>query len=165
MSDVHPDFLAAAARAQWTGSLPDLWYALKVEAWQQRGRWAHRILPRGALVAVRVLTQGPNLMRRELRIARRGLGTPEGWAEECRVFLAAFQASGWYVAPSPPAADTQESRWIERYAGEVERGKVPCDGCGVPVAHSVLWGTARCESCARNAGRAEAAAIQQQNAP
>lgn len=89
MSDLHSDFLAAPDEQQWAGPLDALFDKLLAEAYAARGaRWVQRVLPRGAIVQMRIR---PEDFRPQLRLCRRdgpltdtGL---EAWSRECATFL------------------------------------------------------------------------------
>lgn len=149
----HPLFEKYASR-QWTGSLPDLFQRLKKEARETKdGGFAWRVLPRGAVVGMRLVD-----LRHELRIARsERTTTPDQerkFDRECQVFVEHFGMAvldGTEPAPDltgywfqmPPHGDDHlktARRWRELRKGETEPGKALCGPCReAGVATPTSW--------------------------
>ena len=94
---VHPDFEAAPEDARWAGKLPELFQALRHHAYELKGEEAWRILPGGALVALRI---EPETFLKQLRIARRlrkafSDKSAAAWHTEVRTFLEQFGCKQW----------------------------------------------------------------------
>ena len=89
----HADYLAVAEKFRWGKPLNELFGVLKKEAWTLEGAWAWRMLPHGALVAVRIVppTEGVTGFATQLRIARKDAPADAAgwrrWANELAVFL------------------------------------------------------------------------------
>ena len=84
--------------------LTKLWLDLLSGAYHAQGAWVHRLLPRGALLAVRVRRED---MTAELRIAREHAQAGAPWDREVATFLAHWPRrhgrSLVEVEPDPPA--------------------------------------------------------------
>jgi hypothetical protein len=155
----HTDFDAASSERQWGGDLPTLAETLKHEAYELKGEWAWRILPRGALVAMCV----PPTFRKQLRIARRlrkGLTdkTAQAWHAEVRVFLEQFGFADWKcVKDSIEPGDPVKIEAIYEEPVPLGGSKVhaeKCVRCGEPATKGV-YAEALCTSCAGKAGQEE----------
>ena len=93
----HPDFDGAPEEARWAGRLPELFQTLRHEAYTLQGEEAWRILPHGALVALRI---DPERFVKQLRIARRlrkafSDKSATMWHTEVRTFLDQFGCKQW----------------------------------------------------------------------
>lgn len=153
MSDtLHPDFLATAPERQFTGKLLQLGITLREEAWRLRGGWAWRILPHGALVAMRVREDYE--FRKELRLARRGPPLTEvtkaRWYGEVATFAKHLGCEHWTVTRTP---DQTEAFLVE----PVPLGwrTETCARCGGP-ADKGPYKEAICTACAITAGAEQA---------
>lgn len=140
---------------QWTGDLPGLFKRLLKEAPDTNGSaFAWRVLPRGAVVGVRI---HPQHLRPELKIARsEAPTTPDGWARwehEVGTFLKQFGITpvlngepapddkGWMPLP-PPAEDEGKAaaRFLQLRKGETSPGKARCHPCHeAGVARPIEW--------------------------
>lgn len=98
MTEPHEDFRAAPAPSRWTRSLAELAVVLRHGAWEHPGEWTWRILPRGAMVAMRARSD----QRKEVRISRREEPKDEKarnrWIGECVVFLKHLGCDHWTAA-------------------------------------------------------------------
>lgn len=138
-----------------------------------KGDWAWRILPGGACVAMRVVGDGPNAFRKELRVSRREpLASDEAvrkWLKECRVFRGHLGcAVGWHtttlgerdvqVTAVPLVGDP--TSWTMLEDAPLGRTKVAaaliCARCGrVAEPGSEKYKEVLCNSCALEAGQRE----------
>lgn len=155
---------APAPPADWNGQLSELLGVLSLEAMEKPGRWAHRQLRGGALVAILL---GPE-RRRILRIARADAPANdrarERWAFELATFHKYLGTAHWQ-----PMTDEQvtgvAARFLELYLGEVEPGGAKCESCDKRIPFDRIWGSKqRCDACARRAGEAETKAIRERPA-
>lgn len=150
----HPHFDAAKPARRWTGSLIDLLVNLRHEAYeigaganeQMRAEdkdFAWRILPRGAVVCLRMRADLHG-MRRELRICRNEpLRNPQAFELEVQTFLTQFrlkeldghtpatERSTCYVRIENTKRDEGKSvvRMIELLTGEIRPGIARCHRC------------------------------------
>ena len=95
--ELHPDFEGAPEEARWAGPLPKLFEILRHQAYELKGEEAWRILPGGALVALRIV---PETFVKQLRIARRlrkafSDKSAAAWHTEIRTFLDQFGCKQW----------------------------------------------------------------------
>lgn len=144
----------------WDGLLSHLFGVLTHEAEARPGRWAHRQLRHGALVAVQI---GPE-RRRILRIARperpANEKARERWATELATFHKHLGTGKWQQMPDEEEVKGIAVRYLELYEGETEPGKALCDGCKKPIPFDRVWGKKqRCDNCARLAGEDESREI------
>lgn len=153
MTTPHPAFAAAPEGNRWTGSLAELFAELKREALQGHGRWCWRVLPRGAVVAMRMTDDFP---RRQLRLSRRerpeGEAALKAWSVEVQTFLRAFGATGW----EPAVAESETgvvALFIETYPGETRVGRTTCADCRAEIAYEKAFPINRCATCALKAGQ------------
>ena len=119
----------------WTGSLAELRDPLTAEAWRLQGGWAWYLMPRGALVALRVR---PEDFRKEFRIARKEAPADEAaaakWYQEVAVFAKHLGCEGWKPTLTPGKAEVFLLE-PEPYS-DVKKHKsseVPCADCGEPT--------------------------------
>jgi hypothetical protein len=163
----HPDFIAAPEEARWAGTLPLLAETLKHEAYAKQGDWSWRILPGGALVAMRV----PPTFRKELRVARRLRKAPtdageKAWHKELEVFLDQLGCKGWGVIRDAWATGTTPGLTVEM----VYQEPAPLGGKAADVGTCARCGKAfelhpadkvyrelLCQPCAIALGQEEAA--------
>lgn len=173
MSAVAPEFEAAPPERQWTGKLEGLLDALKREAYQAVGKPAWKILPRGAVVQMRITDD----MRKEVRIARKlPLESDEQrkrWEAELAVFCTHLGlevgAGKWHqTRPDPGKA---EAYLIQLRGGETEPGKALCHRCALEGERTVVaWWPAgevegqNCPGHALEAGTEHAQLLQRQRA-
>jgi hypothetical protein len=166
----HPDFTAAPEDNQWTLPLEHLGTALRHEAYEKKGEWAWRILPGGALVAMRL----PPTFRKELRVARRLRRaftdqSAKAWHTELNVFLEHLGCTGWTclkdaLAGVGPEADTQvtvEAIYQEPAPLGATKAVLLCARCGQqfePHPDDKLYREPICNPCAIKAGEEETAA-------
>jgi hypothetical protein len=155
----HADYLAAHEEHRWAKPLAELAEALRHEAYEKKGEWAWRILPGGALVAMRV----PPTFQKEIRIARRDpLKTEESlkkWLDEVRVFQKHLGAERWgfteIVArpgePGPIHVILREPAPLGTKGDETK-----CARCGKPTPHQPQFKEDLCNSCALEIGTEEA---------
>jgi hypothetical protein len=138
----------------WQGKLADLMAPLSADARLSPGHWSARLLPRGALVAVKLREDG----RRVVRIARQEKPpTKEAW-ERWRVELATFEThlgiTGWMREGSPGPESGVAALYVELWAGETAPGKAKCLDCPAEIPFDrVFGGRDRCQQCAIAAGR------------
>jgi hypothetical protein len=134
----HPDYLAALEGQRWARPLDDLVGFLRKEAWKSQGKWVFRLLPHGALVAMRVVdeTGGPLAFNTELRIARKeDPATPEArkkWETEVGVFLKHFGADTWELVSDDPLKANVVYRAL--FLRKPPKPEAACEepGCGQP---------------------------------
>lgn len=155
----HPDFDAAPSEQQWTGDLPKLVETLRHEAYQLKGDWAWRMLPRGALVGMCV----PPTFHKQLRIARRLRKpltdkTPEAWRREVAAFLKDLGCEDWkqvkdVIEPGDPP--TLEAVYEELTPLGARRPLV-CERCGEEAEPgSDKYKLTICNRCAVQLGERE----------
>lgn len=87
----HSDYRRMPEARRWGGKLAGLMPVITREARVNGGRWAWRILPRGAVVGVRLRVDGSTV----LRIARRSAETGAAWERELAVFLRELGCEDW----------------------------------------------------------------------
>jgi len=165
----HPDFLAAPEEARWASSLPALAETLKHEAYAKQGDWSWRILPGGALVAMRV----PPTFQKELRIARRLRKaftdkSAAAWHVETKTFLEQLGCKGWVCKRDGLIQPTVEGQPVKIEAvyqepaplgGKANTGT--CTRCGKDFElHPTdgIYKNLLCQRCAIALGQEEAAA-------
>jgi len=155
----HPDFTSAEEADRWTGDLPGLFYVLALEAYRRHGGWVRRVLPRGAWVAMRVMTSADDFPRKELLISRReapvGQQAEAAWARELDTFLkhaARHPQGGWLSTEDRRDKGSVRQFYVELYPLEVSPGRIRCggDGCTVVLEFS-LEGPTRCPACRQRA--------------
>lgn len=129
----HPDYLRMPEARRWGRRLADLMPALKREARVNGGRWAWRILPRGAVVGLRLRTDGSTV----LRIARRSAETGAAWEREVAVFLRELGCEDWtrqedgagdvdhavaiFVDPLPGRVDKADAKPLDLFGAQPSR--------------------------------------------
>lgn len=145
-------------RIVWSGTLLELRDHLRMEAIRQQGKWAYELLPRGALVAMRMVNR-EGAMRRELRLARQTpLTKPDAWEREVQVFLDQLSLGPWRRLPV--AAGAHEARFLEVFPSETVVAKTVCADCGAPIPPDHESGVARCTGCAMRAGKQQSDHVQ-----
>ena len=171
----HADFLAADQEHRWTEPLPELGVFLRGAVWRAKGAWVYRILPGGACVAMRVIPEGEDAFKKELRVSRREqLQADEQlakWSKECVVFRKHLGCDvGWHTqligGQSPltaPMGYPRPTDWLTREdAALKEQPAKPallCARCGkVAEPGSDTYKEVLCNACAGELGRAEAQA-------
>lgn len=116
MSRPHPDYLGAVPSRRWDRPLADLFAVLKREAQQSKGRPTWRVLPRGAVVSLRVRSD----FRLELRISRRRAPASERdealWERELETFVRVLGCVGWTREDDPDALGVA-ARFVEPEIG------------------------------------------------
>jgi hypothetical protein len=161
----HPDFLAAPDANRWAGTLPQLAEKLKHEAYAAKGEWAWRVLPGGALVAMRV----PPTFVKELRIARR-LRKPfteksaKAWRTELATFVEQLGCTGWKCTSDVLTGDAGEQQKVEAIYQEpaplgAKSNTATCAKCGnefEPRPTDKLYREYVCNPCAFKLGSQEA---------
>lgn len=160
----HPDFEAAPAERQWTGTLPELFEALKREAYKQKGDEAWRILPGGALVGLSISGE---TFKKQIRVARRlrkafSDKSAAAWHTELRVFLDQFGCKLWIGKRDgliPPAKEGDpfklEAVFEEPSALGIQPGMLICHRCKEqfqPSPNDRIYETATCNKCAMKGG-------------
>lgn len=158
----HPDFLAVAEEHRWAKPLNELFPALRKQAWTLRGGWAWRVLPHGAMVAVRIRPpeEGKeSAFQLELRIARKTPPADEvawkRWATEVATFLRHLTGDEGDWRPLPGTANKAEAlfTFVTR-----DKPKVLCARCGKREALDPgVYKEDLCQQCAMELGSEEAA--------
>lgn len=168
----HADFRAADEAVRWTKPLADLGAFLREQAWKARGGWVYRILPGGACVAMRMIGEGEDAFKRELRISRREpLASHEAmkkWAAECKVFRHHLGCeTGWTTqllggrAIGDPFQLGDKTEWVTREDVPLRQPSetkpaLKCVRCGgVAEPGSEKYKETLCNKCALEAGTRE----------
>ena len=181
MGEVHPLFASVSPARRFAGELGGLFPLLDTESKPTRTTpaeleadtgWAWRVLPRGAVVAMR--RRHDLWGRRELRLARaEAPDSPEGWArweKEVAVFLSSFgmaamdgetpcerEGVDFYRVRNEPRDDGKAAaRFQELRRGEVKPGRSICWDCREETGElvEVEWqpaAAARGQRCAHHA--------------
>lgn len=166
-AEQHPDFLAAPPEHQWGGSLAELAQRLRDEAWKLRGREVWYVLPRGAVVGMRI---NEGSFRKELRITRR-LRRPWSdksqalWETELRVFLENLGCTEWRrtkdaIEKIGDGPATVEAVFIEAAPIGAKTAMLKCPRCDKdfePHPDDKLYREAICTPCAQRLGAEEVA--------
>lgn len=161
-----PLYSAMPPARRYSGELGGLWHVLNLEAKQERTTgqevredlgWHWRVLPRGAVVALR--RRGDLWGRRELRIARaEAPDSPKGWErweKEVAVFLDKFgltpmdgetpcttPGEEWFRVRNEPRDEGKAAaRFQELREAEVKPGRAICHDCLTETGeiHEIEW--------------------------
>lgn len=156
---VHPDWDAAPADHRWGDSLTGLKAALRAAAFRARGRVVWYVLPRGAILSMRVDVKA--FPHRELRIARsaapKDAAGRAAWEREIDVFRRYLGAEDWSVARQG-VTPTGGIEIVLREVLTIGKSEgLKCADCGDP-AQPGPYKEPRCVACAIKAGNAEIAA-------
>ena len=136
---------------------------LHAAATKAMGAWVYWLVPGGACVAMRLIDEGPYASRKELRLSRRGIATPDLalWDAEVTIFQRYLHCVGWTRDQremiAEPGAATYRAVTTVR---EPPAGGQPtvCARCGTPVVHEPAYAQDLCAACATALGTEEAAA-------
>lgn len=154
----HPDYLAVDESRRWALPLHELYPFLKRECFKLRGRWAWRVLPHGALVAVRI---NPDNFRPELRISRKDAPDSdkgwERWAKELVTFLTHWGGEGKWIVLSRVEGKCDTTYTERKMAPSLGGPKESCVDCGEPASKGP-YKEALCTRCATKRGAQESAA-------
>lgn len=166
VSDLHQDFLDAEADHQFAGPLRQLASALRKLSWKLKGEWAWYMLPRGAMVAMRV---DPRTFKKQLRIARRSVARSSlnRWAVEIETFLKELDCADWvqletHVDAAARGGEDEPVRakvWV-LYEEPAPLGSPPkptCAECGKECEPSPTFKRHICNQCAVKLGNQEVA--------
>lgn len=164
----HPDFDAAPEELRWTGRLPELFEALRHQAYELKGEEAWRILPGGAGVGLRIL---PETFTKQLRIVRRlrkafSDKSATAWHTEIRTFLEQFGCKAWICkrdgliqsdrGPGElPVPDKIETVYEEPGPLGAQTTQLTCARCFKPFTpgpNDRIYATPICNSCAMQSG-------------
>jgi len=154
MSATHPAFEQAPESHRWAGPLEELWSVLRKEAYRiapdtpaGQERWAWFVLPRGALVALRIRPD----FRKELRIARgERPETADAWLRcerEIETFLEHF--GGRWQRVDEQASRGVAVRFVELYSNEHAVNRARCTACGAETPSTPILSPMLCPDCAR----------------
>jgi len=162
---LHADYLAVPKERQWNEPLDKLFPVLRREAWAARGAWCWRVLPRGALVSVRIAPPEAgkeSAFHLELRLARKQAPTDaagwQRWTFELSVFLKTLSGDAGDWQETQRSADKAEATFRFRLRGE--RPPTQCTRCGTrTVAQPGLFAADLCETCAMELGNEDAARL------
>lgn len=157
----HPEFDAAPEERRWTKPLNELVEPLRKEAYALKGDgWAWVVLPRGAVVALRILPD----FRKQIRIMRRGMKKPERFLAEIGTFLEHLGIRSWEATDGALPVINREVD-AETYEGVAEYtepvpfgGRAPtmCERCGKsPVPAESPYRENICNQCALELGKAD----------
>jgi len=161
LSEPHPEFLAAPEEHRWTKPLAELGQVLRDRAWKLEGNWVWFVVPHGALVAMRVVPKGAHAFKKQLRIARKGMKEPQGFAFEVRTFIKHLGLEAWgephiELTADPDAGTTNgTATLLEPVALGAKVAK--CARCGKDVQHDPAFKEDLCNVCALAAGAEEVA--------
>lgn len=158
----HPDYELAPEMHRWGRPLAELTEVLRKGAYAAKGDWCWYVMPRGALVAMRV----PPTFRKELRIARRLRKAPTEkssklWYDEVQVFLRELGLQSWVcttdVLEGSPTEEGIAAKVEVIYTEPAPLGSKAekCAKCGEP-AEKGPYKEPICQDCATKAGREEA---------
>lgn len=164
---LHPDYLEAPEENRWARPLAELAEALRHGAYAAQGEWFWMMMPRGALVAMRV----PPTFCKELRVARRLRRaltdkTATMWHTEVATFLEHLGCTGWkctkdVIAGGGPPGEVQllvEVIYQEPAPLGAKPSVEKCGGCGTEFEVTPgdrLYRTPTCNRCAMRAGAVE----------
>jgi len=155
MSTTHPAFERAPEEHRWSGTLDELWPVLRKQAYEiaaatppGQERWAWFVLPRGALVALRIRPD----FRKELRIARgERPDTADAklrWEREIETFLKHFGCERWQRVDEPESRGVA-ARFIQLYSNEHAVGLSRCADCDRETTSTPILSPMRCPDCVR----------------
>lgn len=155
MSDLHQDFLDAEADHQFAGPLRQLASTLRKLSWKAQGEWVWYMVPRGAMVAMRV---NPTTFRKELRIARREISTKsvDRWHLEVATFLDHLDCKHWVCVRDAFEGDGEKVKAWVLYE-EPAPSKPKCAECGKECEPSPTFKQHICNQCAVKLGNQEIA--------
>lgn len=148
-------FEQAPEEHRWAGTLEELWPVLRKEAYRLapetppgQERWAWFVLPRGALVALRIRPD----FRKELRIARgERPDTADAklrWEREIETFLKHFGCERWQRIDEQ-ASRGVAVRFVELYSNEHAVNRARCTACGQETKSTPILSPMLCPDCVR----------------
>lgn len=168
MTEPHPDFIAADEAHRWTKPLHELAVRLREGAWKLKGGWVYWLLPAGACVAMRVVGDGPQAFRKELRLSRRGIQKPDPalWEAEVTIFQRHLGCEDWARSVQlEREVDTPTYRALAFLREPAPLGlkavvENRCSRCQKPTPHEPAFRADLCPKCAADLGAEEVAARQ-----